>query len=373
MIAIHSWLLVFHRWAGVLSAAFLVIVAVSGAVLVFEFEIDRALNPGTSYVERAGRLQTVESMIGRVHAERPGERVISVRLPEHEGISYELALRSRLLAYVDPYSGRLLGVRDRERSFARFVHLLHTRFVMGRAGELFVGWLTVLTLFMSATGLVLWWPRRILSVGRRQSWRRTNFDLHNVLGFWASVVIFVISLTGVIIAFESVTDPLIARLDPPGVDVSSLTSAPAAGRTRLSVDEALRIARLSLPGAFAAVSNVPQSPTDIYRVLLKFPEDRTPAGRSRVYLDQYSGAVLHIQNTRTAPAGTRLLNLKRSAHTGDIYGAPTQALFFIGSLALAGQIVTGVLIWWRPRRHEAPALASTGQAAGARRVRPGRA
>jgi uncharacterized iron-regulated membrane protein len=365
MVAIRPWLLAFHRWAGVLSAAFLVIVAVSGAVLVFEFEIDRVLNPAISYVTPGGRLQAVESLIERVETERPGERVISVRLPGNEGLSYELALRSRLLAYVDPYSGRLLGVRDREDSFARFVHLLHTRFVMGRAGELFVGWLTVLTLLMSATGLVLWWPRRILSMCRRESWRRTNFDLHNVLGFWASLVIVVISLTGVIIAFEPVADPLIARLDPPGLDVSSLRSGPGSGRTRISVDEALRIARASLPGAFAAVSNVPQSPADIYRVLMKFPEDRTPAGRSRVYIDQYSGAVLHIQNTRTAPAGTRILNLKRSAHTGDIYGAPTRAVFFIGSLALAGQVVTGVLIWWRPRRRVAPALEPSGrQAAG---------
>jgi hypothetical protein len=43
---------------------------------------------------------------------------------------------------------------------------------------------------------------------------------------------------------------------------------------------------------------------------------------------------------------TRILNLKRSAHTGDIFGASTQALCFIVSLGIALQAITGALIWW---------------------------
>jgi uncharacterized iron-regulated membrane protein len=60
--------------------------------------------------------------------------------------------------------------------------------------------------------------------------------------------------------------------------------------------------------------------------------------------------VLLVENTRTAPLGTRILNLKRSAHTGDIFGAPTRALYFIVSLGIALQAVTGALIWWNGRR-----------------------
>ena len=92
----------------------------------------------------------------------------------------------------------------------------------------------------------------------------------------------------------------------------------------------------------------------MFRILKKFPEDRTPAGRSRVYVDQSSGQVLPVENTRTAPPGTRILNLKRSAHTGDIFGAPTQALYFLVSLGIALQAITGALIWWNGRRRAAP-------------------
>ena len=96
--------------------------------------------------------------------------------------------------------------------------------------------------------------------------------------------------------------------------------------------------------------NVRAEPTAVFRVWLRFPEDRTPAGRSRVSIDQFSGRAVLVENTRAAPLGTRFVNLKRSVHTGDVFGAPTQALYFVVSLGIAMQVVTGARIWWSRRR-----------------------
>jgi uncharacterized iron-regulated membrane protein len=112
----------------------------------------------------------------------------------------------------------------------------------------------------------------------------------------------------------------------------------------------VRIANAALPGAQTSVINLPPPGKAVYRPLMKFPEDRTPAGRSRVAIDQWSGAVLLRVSTREAELGTTINNLKRSAHTGDIFGWPTQALYFLVSLAIAGQVVTGFLIWWKPKQ-----------------------
>jgi uncharacterized iron-regulated membrane protein len=202
---------------------------------------------------------------------------------------------------------------------------------------------------LALTGLVLWWPRRILSVRSGSSWKRTIFDLHNVLGFYSSLVMVCITLSAVLIAFENVTDPLVRRLNPPAPEMAAPQSTPVAGGRRISIDEAIGNAEQALPGAFASNVGIPNGPKAVFRILKKFPEDRTPAGRSRVYVDQFSGKVLLVENTRDAPLGTRILNLKRSAHTGDIFGAPTQALYFIVSLGIALQAMTGALIWWNAR------------------------
>ena len=167
---------------------------------------------------------------------------------------------------------------------------------------------------------------------------------------------FFIAFTAVLIAFEGTMDPLVLKLNGPAaqpVDPATLQSAPAPGAAPITPDAAVAIAEQTLPGVFVSSVNVPATPKAVYRLLARFPEDRTPAGRSRVYLDQFSGKVLRVENTRTAPLGTRILNLKRSAHTGDILGAPTQGLYFIVSFGVGLQVITGVIIWWNARKRTA--------------------
>ena len=349
---IRRWLLTLHQWVGLAAGLFLIVISVSGSALVFESDIDRALNRSTSFVTPGAQPLPIETLVARVQASRPGDQVTGVGIADQPDRVYSFSLRSRQTAMVDPYTGRVLGLRDMQQGFARWLHLLHTRFVAGEIGEKMVGGFSIAMLGLSTTGLVLWWPRKIVSVGRSSSWKRKNFDLHNVLGFYSSLVMFFITLTGVLIAFEGFTDPLVRRLNDTR-DAPAPQSTPVAGAPRIPVDEAIAIAERALPGAFASNVGLPAGPKGVFRVLKKYPEDRTPAGRSRVYVDQFSGQVLLVENTRSAPLGTRILNLKRSAHTGDIFGAPTQALYFIVSLGIALQAITGALIGWNGRRRGA--------------------
>lgn len=351
-------LLLVHRWVGIVSAVFIIILAVTGCVLIFENSIDRALHSDTAYVTPGAKPLPTDVIVARVAAAFPGTNVTRVGFADNPSFAWSTSLSNKLTAFVDPYTGRVLGARNTQQGFTYSVHMLHTRYLAGATGELFVGWLTVITLLISISGLYLWWPRKIVAVGRYSSWRRTNFDLHNALGLWASALMIVISLTGLIIAFEKTTDAWILKLGAATPSKpATLKSTPTAGVARIPIDEAVAIAKATLPGVFVSGVNVPAKPGDIYAAFAKFPEDRTPAGRSHVFIDQFSGKVLAVDNTRTAPIGTRILNMKRALHTGDIYGATSQTLYFLGSLALAGQVVTGVLVWWKPKRKPASAAA----------------
>ncbi len=98
-------------------------------------------------------------------------------------------------------------------------------------------------------------------------------------------------------------------------------------------------------------------------MLKRFPEDKTGAGRSRVHVDQYSGKVLRVVNSRELPLGTRIMNFIEPVHVGTIFGSPTVVLAFLATLALAGQVVSGFLIWWKPRRRTAADDAPSADAA----------
>jgi len=106
-----------------------------------------------------------------------------------------------------------------------------------------------------------------------------------------------------------------------------------------------------LPEAKPAVLQMPRNAKSPAFVVLKFPEDRTPVGRSRVLIDAATGQVLHVESSRQMTAAMKYARMwNRELHTGDIFGLPTRILMALFSLALPLLAITGPLIWWLRRR-----------------------
>jgi uncharacterized iron-regulated membrane protein len=91
---------------------------------------------------------------------------------------------------------------------------------------------------------------------------------------------------------------------------------------------------------------------------MRFPEDHSSNGTSIAWVDQYSGKVLTVWNSRKAPLARKIENLNRVFHTGEFFGYPGKALAFVMSFALAIQTLTGFSLW---RKHRAPAIAKSMQ------------
>ena len=72
-----------------------------------------------------------------------------------------------------------------------------------------VGIPVIIFMVMLITGIVLWWPKNKAARKQRfsfkwkniKSWKRKNYDLHNVLGFYASIFALIFSITGLFYAF----------------------------------------------------------------------------------------------------------------------------------------------------------------------------
>jgi len=65
-----------------------------------------------------------------------------------------------------------------------------------------------------------------------------------------------------------------------------------------------------------------------------------------VIINSYTGNIMFVQGSRTAPAGTRLQILTRAIHTGDIFGLPSKFFGLLVCLALIAQITSGLRMWW---------------------------
>lgn len=323
----------------------LVILGVTGAVLAFEQPIDHLLNPGLFYVQPQKAQLPITDVMARLRKEFPKGRVNMLMLSQAPNLSSMAVIRG-FSAFVNPYTGRVLGTR-RGRGFTQTVHELHLRLLLGATGETINSVATVVLIFLTISGIILWWPLKRITIARSKSWRRVNFDTHYAVGFYSSVVLLVLSVTGVMVGFGDYTVPWMYRLTKSEPMDNTVDSTPVKGASTISSDQALRKAQTALPGTMPVSIMFPGNPEASYRVAFRYPEDRTPGGRSRVLVDQFSGEILLVESSRTAPAGTRLVNLNRALHTGDIGGWPMKTLLCLMSLAVVVQAFTGVAMWWR--------------------------
>jgi uncharacterized iron-regulated membrane protein len=231
--------------------------------------------------------------------------------------------------------------------------------LLGDRGAFVMMTMAVLLILLSATGIILWWPRKILNVNWKASGRRINFDLHNAIGFYAFVFMFLFGVTGVVVHWQPKWLPMTNRaLHLPDNEPDLSIARPGDHAKAISLDAVAARARGAFPGARLTQINMPGS-HGVYRASFKYPEDGTPVGRTFVLLNAYTGAVLYTRSARTIHVPTRFFReWNREVHTGDIFGWPTRILASVMSMALPVLTLTGPLFWWKRTRQVRKAKAA---------------
>jgi uncharacterized iron-regulated membrane protein len=203
---------------------------VSGSVLVFRQEFYEYFRPGTRVQARQTDRLTEDEL--RVAAKRayPALEILTVSVPRRNRTTpAEVWLadgEEKLHRLFDPYTGEDLGdAEPRATQLFEKVARFHNDLLLDRPGHDWNGYGAIVLAVMSLTGLVIWWPgisglRRAMLLKWKTSWKRFNWDLHNVLGFWTFALIFMWAITGTYMIFP---DPFIAVVDylqPPSDDAA---------------------------------------------------------------------------------------------------------------------------------------------------------
>jgi uncharacterized iron-regulated membrane protein len=354
-------LLFVHLVGGLISAVFLALLGATGSILVFENEIDHWLNGSLTWVQPQGAPLSLSELSARLERRHPGGRVSSITLPADPRIAYGMQLRSTAGGKsagfaVNPYTGEELGARDTASKFLPKIHQFHTNLLLGPPGKIITAASAIILLGLSVSGLILWMPAKLWKPAVLCRKKAGSYEWHNVAGFYASIFMLLFAITGIVIHWDDEARVFINRVagekDPPPPQRAAAPRQAAP----LNPDQLLAAALQAVPGA-RATALLSLGGNGPVRIIMKYPEDRTPAGRTNLSVDGSSGEILSMQTSRTAPIGTRIAKLwNREIHTGDIGGWPTRVLACIASLSLPLLAITGPLMWLaRLRRKRAPA------------------
>ena len=342
-----------HLWIGIAAAVLLLLTGGSGALLVCETEIDRALNPKLTTVTPAPTTLSLTELKSALEHQYPGCRVLSFDISDSSDTSYGAYLQPQsgdgMNVAMDQHSGKVLGIWDDNR-FTRKLHGFHTHLLAGETGSAVVGWGAVILLSLSITGLILWWRSKIFGINFQTSGPKFQYDLHSTVGVASFAVLMAFALTGVVVHWERDAQRWAHQISQVPAPRAPQPDPAAQGAVALQPTQLVAIAQAALPGARATVLDLADSATSPVLVIMKFPEDHTPAGRTRIFLDAYSGRVLAVSSSRVVPAAVAYVTrLNREIHTG-ISGWPTRILAAIFSLALPLVAVSGPLLWWQRRQ-----------------------
>ena len=198
-------LIVFHRWLALIATALILVVAISGAALVFEGAMDRGLHPALWRVSPGAAPLSVDSLMARASAVMPQPVITGVTIPPAADRAYVLQAGATQI-FVDPYTGAVRGTRtidEWNKTLPRRLHVLHVSLMANKIGGEIVGLITVSALLLVLTGATIWWRDKLWRVRWSASWKRILFDLHHSFGVCAAVILVIISSSGLFIHYRS--------------------------------------------------------------------------------------------------------------------------------------------------------------------------
>ncbi|HEX2891211.1 sulfite reductase flavoprotein subunit alpha [Vineibacter terrae] len=368
-----------HWLLGIAASVVLAIVGVTGALLSFEDDILRALNPGIITVPLPAAAAPLEpaSLAARIQASAPGRRITALTVSGAPDDAARVTFAPNAGApgrgetrYVDPYAGTILDPPRGLESF-RFIMRLHRWLALDDPGKHIVGAATMALVVLALSGLYLRWPRRPLDW---RAWLRVDFkrrgrnllwDLHAVAGTVAVVPYLVMGLTGLYWSYGWYRGALfdLAGMPPPGGErAGGPPNAARRGDERpaaLGADAVWKVFRREVPAYGVATLRWPARPGQPYQVSYRLPDAPHDRANNTLVLDPATGAVREHRLYAALPLGQKLLTGIFALHSGSFFGLTGVVLFMLASLAMPLFAVTGWMLYLDRRARKRAVRAAT--------------
>lgn len=364
-----------HLISGVLAGIFIFIMCVSGALLSFEPNIlasaeseMRSVKPPT---ENAQRL-SVNEIITKVQTAKPSAKPSGITLQNDKNAAAAISLGRDGQIFVNPYTGEITGEGSAGwRGFFRVTEDAHRWLALSGSGRTVGKSLNdaanLLFLFLAISGFYIWFPRQwtrrhfapILWFRRTNSGKARDFNWHNVIGFWTSSVLIVLTLTGAIISYQWAGNLLYTltgnEVPPPPPQQQAPPNAPGSGQAEQPP---------VLPENLNEVLTKAENHTAWKTISLRLPVTKDSAvftidegiywnmfGRSTLTVDTKTGEVAKWEPYGEQNAARQLRSWSRFTHTGETGGIVGQIIGFIACIGGAFLVFTGISLalrrFWR--------------------------
>lgn len=360
------WLAV-HLYLGLSLGLWLSVICMTGSLLVFYVELDEMLNPELVIADPSAPRLSYQALVDAIQRAEPDrlrgwrleisdnpQRMITARYyqpqeTEHLGFA-------PLMVSVHPQTGAVLKQRFWGQYAMTWIYDLHYTLLLASTGKLIMAIVGGLLLVALISGLALWWPQRgkwwaALSIKRNASAERLTYDVHKVAGAYGFALLLLLALTGIALEVPEYVNPLIARFSPLQTPAKAQSLVMRSNQARITVDQAVSVAQNLFPDGQLSWIETPHDLAGSYRINLYQagePSRRFP--KTNVWVDQYSGRILQVNNPDDFSKGDSLITWLHPLHSGEALALPGRLLVLLAGLLGPLLFVTGVIRWLHKRR-----------------------
>ncbi len=356
-----------HKILGLITGVVLFIVSITGCLWVFKEEIEsfyddyKYVNPEKRDFITASKVKSIAEQIipdKTIHGVIYGQSNEAIEVVFYEA-EPEIFYQS---VFLNPYHGDFIKRVDNDSGFFAFVLKGHLRLWLPDAiGSRIVSYSILLFLVILISGLFLWWPKNKKNWRQRLKfdwnaktrWKRKNFDLHTVTGFYISSFGLILAFTGCVMAFNWFY--FIAYVAAGG-DKAPQFIIPSSTNSYISESEKTPVYDQLIPMLYEEYENAKSFE-------LHYPENDTTSilveisnskglyyNMDYLFFDQ--NTLEEIKTTsiygkyKDAKFADKVIRMNYDIHIGAIGGITGKIIAFLVSLICASLPVSGFLLWY---------------------------
>lgn len=364
---------ILHKYLSIPVGIIISITCLTGAILVFQEEILEAVNPEHYFVKEKGQAPIpLQELVPMVNRQLNDNTVVNVKIPADTKRTYTMTLKEgfRVSAFVDPYTGKITGYYKTQESPFHVVMRIHRWLMDGSrtAGKYAVGISTLLFVFILISGFMLWFPREFrksrFKIQFKKGRRRLLFDLHNVLGAYACLILLICALSGLMWSFSWYRSGVFAMFGAEAPQERGHAGRAREERSQPGEERQGRNNGNDKQNRQTDISCWQMVADDLKK---KNPENeyiRIEDGKAVVHQknmitsrasDEYvfekeTGKILKTILYAAQPKASKIWGWAYSLHVGNYWGIWSKIITFMASLIGASLPLTGYYLWLKKRK-----------------------
>lgn len=357
-----------HLILGLVSGIVVFIVSLTGACWAFQKEI-------TEWVEGEISIEVQENMpfiladeARRIALEIYPDKTIHGtaygKIDEPiQVIFYQAEPEFYHTVFLHPQTGKVLKTKNHREGFFWFVLKGHIYLWLPKViGSEVTRYGTMIFVVLLITGVILWLPKKKIHLKQRLKfkwkkttrWRRKNYDLHHILGFYISTLALVIAFSGLIMAFNWVYFVTYKTWggdkDPRFVIPENIKKQGSPKPEKITVlNELVPKLMAENPSYHEIELHYPTTDTTSIYVEVSHQEGVYYSSDYR-FFDQNTGKELNPKSIYgkydNASIADKVIRMNYDIHIGAIGGIIGKIIAFVVSLLSASLPITGFLLWW---------------------------